>query len=131
MKSVVSLTTIPNRVDQVHHIIDMLSNKKKKYKVDSPSMYGGSCPCEFEMESTICSAVPCQAVNCTLSPSGKDWGDCTATKCGTKGSRTRPKYKVDSPSMYGGTCDDEFEEEEEAIPSTIDENKKMYIIIGM
>jgi hypothetical protein len=103
-------------------------------------MYKGTCPSEFEMESTPCSAVPCP-VNCTLSPSGEDWGACSATQCGTKGTRQRNKYKVDSPAMYDGTCDDEFEEEEEACSapdcatetttSTTDENKKMYIIIGV
>jgi hypothetical protein len=37
MKSVISLTTIPNRVDQVHHIIDMLL--KQSYKPDLICLY--------------------------------------------------------------------------------------------
>ena len=117
------------------------TRQRNKYKVDSPSMYGGTCPSEFVMESTPCSAVPCP-VNCTLSPSNALFSPCSATKCGTKGTRARPKYKVKKPSMYDGACDDEFEEEEEACsapdcttpsttPSTTDENKKMYIIIGV
>jgi hypothetical protein len=113
------------------------TRQRNKYNVDSPSMYGGSCPSEFVMESTPCSAVPCP-VNCTLSPSNALFSPCSATQCGTKGTRARPKYKVKKPSMYDGACDDEFEEEEEACsapdcatPSTTDENKKMYIIIGV
>jgi hypothetical protein len=84
--------------------------RRRKYKVDSVHKYGGKCPNEFEMESTPCSADPCP-VNCTLSSSNSDWGACSASECGTTGTRQRQKYKVDSPSMYGGSCPSEFEME--------------------
>jgi hypothetical protein len=84
--------------------------QRQKYKLDLAPMYGGTCPSQFEMEYTPCSATPC-AVNCTLSPSEALFSPCSATQCGTEGKQQRQKYKVDSPSMYGGSCPSQFEME--------------------
>ena len=84
--------------------------QRRKYNVSTSSAGLGSCPNEFDIESTPCSADPCP-VNCTLSSSNSDWGACSASECGTTGTRQRQKYKVDSPSMYGGSCPSEYEME--------------------
>ncbi len=85
---------------------------RPKYIVSTPSVGLGSCPNESEEEIISCSADPCP-VDCVLSPSPSTvlFSPCSATECGTTGTQTRPKYKLDSPAMYGGTCDKENEME--------------------
>ena len=81
---------------------------RKKYRIASPSMYGGTCVDENLMDEIDCENSPC-SVDCVLTPTPSDspFSPCSTNECGVTGIRSRKKYRIASPSMYGGTCVDE------------------------
>jgi hypothetical protein len=140
-----------------------------KYRVERDALYGGKCLNKDEPESIVCSAPACPVpVNCVITPSKADWGECSVTECGQTGTRSRNKYTKDITEMNGGTCPsywDDMEytpcstdacaqistppsvltpsnkpvdnskpspsDEPEISPSTVDNNKNIYIIAGV
>ena len=81
---------------------------RPKYLILSQPSNGGNCTQKDIMETTPCSAVPCP-VDCTYTPSNASFSPCSAKECKTTGIQNRLKYKIISPSMYGGKCTQENE----------------------